>query len=212
MGETLERHKRAELFKKRLQRQPPSRHATRKGLTGKLRGLRVAAAFLCFSWMLYGQQSTANEYQIKATYLYDFSRFVEWPAQPATGNQPFGICVLGTDPFGQALDAVLSGERVGARDLVARRISNPQEAGGCQILFVSASEQKRLKDILTALNNSSVLTVSDIPAFSEHGGMIGFVVDSGKVRFEVNLKRASDAGLTLSADLLKVAVSVRRDS
>jgi hypothetical protein len=158
------------------------------------------------------QASSLSEYQVEAVYLYNFSRFVEWPAQPTTERiSTFAICVLGKDPFGPVLDSTLSGESVGADNLIARRLSKPQEALGCRILFVGLSEKDHLKEILGALGKASVLTVSDIPRFSEHGGMIGFVLEGDKVRFEVNLTNATDAGLAVSSDLLKVAIAVRRN-
>lgn len=157
------------------------------------------------------QTSRPSEYQVKAAYLYDFSRFVEWPSQPGNDRKDaFAICVLGKDPFGPVLDAALAGEARAGQNLVARRISNLQDAIACQILFISVSEQDRLKEILTATSKASVLTVSDIPRFSEHGGMIEFVLKGDKVRFDVNLANALDAGLTVSSDLLKVALTVRR--
>jgi hypothetical protein len=178
-----------------------------------LRAFCLLAAFACSSSPLHSQQPKPSQYQIEATYLFNFSRFVAWPSQvPAQKGGPFGICVLGADPFGPALDAMLSGESVGGKTLVARRIAKAQEAADCRILFVATSEEARLKDILTTLDDASVLTVSDIPEFSKRGGMIEFVMNGDRVRFAVNLKRASDAGLTLSADLLKVAVAVHRDS
>lgn len=157
------------------------------------------------------QQSKPGEYQVKAVYLYNFSRFVEWPAQkiPANNNS-FAICVLGKDPFGSALDATIAGESIGGKGVIVRRISKPGEALDCQIVFVSASEGKQLKEDLAALN-AGVLTVSDIPGFSERGGMIQFVADGDKIRFEVNLSNATDSGLVLSSDLLKVAVVVRKN-
>jgi hypothetical protein len=181
-------------------------------LNRHIRMFLLSLVSLCSALPSYAQQAKPDEYQIEATYLYDFTRFVAWPTQTSTQNQPFGICVLGTDPFGRELDAVLAGGHVGNRSLVAKRISKPQQTSECQILFVSASEEGRLNEILTALDRSSVLTVSDIPQFSQRGGMIQFVLDGGKVRFEVNLSKAGDAGLTLSSDLLRVALAVRRHS
>jgi hypothetical protein len=155
-------------------------------------------------------QSRPSEYQVKAVYLFNFSRFVEWPAEPAASpNEPFSICVLGQDPFGAALGATLAGETVGGRRLVANRIEKPQDALTCRVLFVSISEQSRLRAILDMLDKKSVLTVSDIPRFAEQGGMIEFVMQGEKVRFEVNLTNATEAGLKLSSELLKVAVTVR---
>lgn len=162
---------------------------------------------------LYAQDSRPGEYQVKAAYLYNFIRFVEWPAAPAAiKSGPLAICVLGKDPFGPVLDSILSGEAIGGSSLVAKRISKPEDALACRVVFVGASEESHLKDILTVLDKASVLTVSDIPKFSERGGMIEFVLDGDKVRFEVNVSNARDAGLTVSSDLLRVAVAVKRNS
>ena len=160
-----------------------------------------------------GQPGSATEYQVKATYLFDFARFVEWPANNAAAHSDaFAICVLGEDPFGTALDSVISGEAIDGKRVVSKRISSPQEALGCRILFISSSEDSRLKETLAVLEKASVLTVSDLPNFSQRGGMIQFVLDQRKVRFEVNVGKATEAGLTLSSDLLKVAVAVRGNS
>jgi hypothetical protein len=153
-----------------------------------------------------------TDYEVKAAYLYNFGRFVEWPAKVATSKAgSFTICVLGEDPFGRGLDATLVGEMIANQKAVAKRISSPQEAVDCQILFVSSSEANRLSKIIDALDKTAVLTVSDIPQFSQRGGMIQFVLDGNRVRFEVNLTATQHAGLTLSSDLLKVATAVRRD-
>jgi hypothetical protein len=95
---------------------------------------------------------------------------------------------------------------------VAKRVVKPQDAVNCRVLYISLSEDSRLKELLAALDKAGVLTVSDIPQFSQRGGMIQFVVVGNKIRFEVNLTSAQDAGLTLSSDLLKVAAAVRKTS
>jgi len=165
-----------------------------------------------FSVAVDAQQSKPSEYQVKAAYLYNFSRFIEWPARPAAETgEPFAICVLGKDPFGPILDATVSGQGAGAQGLVARRLTKPEDALACQILFVGDSEEGHLKEILTALGKVSILTVSDIPRFSERGGMIEFVLKGDRVRFEVNLSNAVNAGLAVSSDLLKVALTVRKN-
>lgn len=162
---------------------------------------------------VFAQQERPGEFQVKAAYLYNFSRFIEWPPLPAADkNTPFAICVLGKDPFGPALDAALTGEGDGGQSLVARRLSKPQDALACRILFVGSSEESRLKEILAVLGRSSVLTVSDIPRFSERGGMIEFVLKGDKIRFDVNLSNANGAGLAVSSDLLKVALVVRKNA
>jgi hypothetical protein len=120
--------------------------------------------------------------------------------------------VIGQDPFGRTLDSTLAGELIDQKKVVAKRISRPQEAATCQVLFISLSEDARLKDILPLLDKLSVLTVSDIPRFSERGGMIQFVLEKDKIRFEVNLTNAERAGLSLSSELLKVAMAVKKNS
>jgi hypothetical protein len=157
-------------------------------------------------------QAKPGEYQVKAAYLYNFGRFVEWPAKLTTANTgSFTICVLGDDPFGPALDTTLAGEMIGNQKVAARRISSLQESVDCQILFISLSEAKRLNRIIEALGNSAVLTVSDIPQFSQRRGMIQLVMEGNRIRFEVNLAATQRAGLTLSSELLKVATAVRKD-
>jgi hypothetical protein len=187
------------------------------GRSARDRGVWLQCAIAALVCLLFagssalGQQRP-SEYQVEAAYLYNFARFVEWPAKGATAqNNSFTICVLGGDPFGQALDATLAGEAIGNHRVTARRISSPQMAVDCQILFISSSEAKRLNKIIEALDKNAILTVSDIPQFSQRNGMIQFVLDGNRIRFEVNLAATQRAGLTLSSELLKVATAVRKN-
>jgi len=186
-----------------------------RGLWG-VRRLRQARVLPAVLWLLLavlgaqGQQKP-SEYQVEAAYLYNFGRFVEWPVQGKNGAGEFNICILGDDPFGPTLDAVLAGEKIGNRSVVARRIANPRDSSACQILFISSSEANRLNKIIEALDKTAVLTVSDIPQFSQRRGMIEFVLEENRIRFAVNLAAAQRAGLMLSSELLKVATTVRRN-
>ncbi len=155
-------------------------------------------------------QQRPTQYQVEATYLYNFSQFVLWPEGQTAAEKSFNICVLGQDPFGPALAAILANETVGGKNIVAKRIPTAQEAVHCRVLFISSSEGGRLKEILNEVGGTSVLTVSDLPEFAERGGMVQFLLAEDRVRFEVNLAAAERAGLTLSSDLLKVATNVRR--
>jgi hypothetical protein len=151
-----------------------------------------------------------TEYDVEAAYLYNLGMFVAWPAAAAPGtNSPFTICVIGVDPFGRVLDTAVAGEMIGAQSVVARRVANSGEALGCRILFVSSSEQGVLKEVLATVSQASVLTVSNIPDFVERGGIIQFVVENRKVRFGINLAAAERARLSLSSQLLKLAVRVK---
>jgi hypothetical protein len=157
--------------------------------------------------LLHAAPDRPTEYQVKAAYLFNFGRFVTWPAA-AEGE--FHICVLGRDPFGNVLDNTVRGEKIEGHDLVVRRIAAVSDATGCRILFISASEDRRMAAHLAGLRDAPILTVSDSPRFSQREGMIEFVKEGERVRFEVNLIAAERAKLTLSSDLLKVATHVRR--
>jgi len=169
---------------------------------------------ICLHWppRASAQDLHPTEYQLKAQYLTDFGRFVKkWGNRPMPGpDESFNICVLGQDPFGQSLDSAVSGENIGGAPLVARRIAQPIDAAGCRLLFIGSSESGRLSDIIAAVGAAPVLTVSDIPDFVRRGGIIEFILDGNRVKFEINLAVAQRVGLSLSSDLLKVAHVVRR--
>ena len=160
---------------------------------------------------LHAQQSNPTEYQVKAAYLYNFGKFIEWPAKVNDSGESFTICVLGQDPFGTALDRTIAGESINGRKVAIKRIAKPMDALVCRILFISSTEENRLKEILAIIDKTSILTVSDIPHFTQRGGMIQFIIEANRVRFEVNLTNSELVGLTLSSQLLKVAASVRKN-
>jgi len=159
----------------------------------------LAAVALAFS-------DRPSEYQVKAAYLYNFGKFVSWPDGGITSE--FDVCVLGVDPFGPVLDATVSESRINGKKVVAKRIARAQDAAGCRIVYVAASESPRLASDLAVLNKLHILSVSDSAHFVDRGGMIQFVFDGDRVRFAVNLSAAQEAGLTLSSELLKVATRV----
>ncbi len=165
---------------------------------------------MLFAMSIAQGQPKPTEYQVEATYLYNFGQFVKWPADTAATPNSFDICVLGQDPFGPVLNTILADETIAGKSVVARRILTPQEGLNCHVLFISSSESSRLKNILTTLGGASVLTVSDLPQFTQRGGMVQFILQQDRVRFEVNLAATESARLTLSSELLKVATNVRR--
>jgi hypothetical protein len=169
----------------------------------------ILAGYATSSSLASAQQSKPEEYHVKAVYLYNFGKFIQWPDTVAK-DKSFPICVLGQDPFGVVLDATITGEKIDNRQLLPRRISSTRDAAGCRILFISSSEAPRIKDILAAVDKFSAVTVSDIPDFTAAGGMIQFVTRENKVRFEVNLTAVEKAGLTFSSQLLKVATDIRK--
>src|SRR5579871_223360 len=190
---------------------PPQNDPTNGDRSCSFRSALCAFTLLIFSLfqpcLIRAQQGRATESQIKAVYLYNFGKFVRWHSS-STGAESFDICIIGQNSFGSVLEATVAGEHIDGNNIVVRNITSTQEAGHCKILFVSSSESQRLKALLTAVRQPNLLTVSDIPDFAERGGMIGLVNEEGRIRFEVNLAAVNDSRLTVSSELLKVAVRV----
>lgn len=155
------------------------------------------------------QSPTASEYQVKAAFLYNFAKFVEWPSSSfSDASTPLRICIFGQDPFGQELQNIANEKIVNGRKLSVSQVADLQTAKACQILFIASSEKAQLKQVLESLRGSGALTVGDIKGFVEAGGMINFVLENQRVRFEVNRKAAEQAGLKVSSKLLNIAKSV----
>lgn len=152
------------------------------------------------------QAQSPNEYQVKAAFLYNFAKFVDWPAEAFTdSNAPLVIGVIGDDPFGGALDQAVSGKSIGGHWLNVRRLKWGQDLRSCHILYISSSERRRLPQIIQSLRGASVLTVGDVEEFNQQGGIINFILESNKVRFEINSRAADQARLRISSKLLALA-------
>jgi hypothetical protein len=182
-------------------------------LPGLLRFFFVAFLALPASFVLspalHAQTALEREYQIKAAYLYNFINYIDWPADalpPAGGMLTIGV--VGDNPFGAALDA-LKGKQIKGRTLSVKQLSSLENLDQCQIVFISPSEKERLPEILARLKDARVLTVSEIEGFAQRGGIINFISERNKVRFEVNPDAAKRTGLTVSSELLKLARLVK---
>jgi hypothetical protein len=149
------------------------------------------------------------EYEIKAAFLYNFAKFVEWPPesfpQPST---PMSLCVFGDDPFGGSLDTVVQGETLNGRRLAVRRTRDLPQARECQILFISASEKGRAAEALSEVRGASVLTVGEGKDFLDQGGVIRLFLEQNRVRFDINLDAAERNRLKISSKLLALARTV----
>jgi len=168
-----------------------------------LAGIWIAATRTTFS------HESPTEYQVKAAYLFNFLKFVDWPEDPTTNmNGRWVIGIVGENPFGDQLTQAVSGKIVQGRLLQVKVFQPAEDLRACHILFISGSEMKRLPAILTALRGSSVLTVGDVDHFTESGGMIQFVIEDGRVRFSIDIGATSRARLKVSSKLLSLARSV----
>lgn len=174
---------------------------------------RRLALVLVFGSAVMGMQAqTATEYQVKAAFLFNFAKFVEWPADAfRSDDAPLQICVLGQDPFDPDFEQAIAEKTVNGRRLEIIHPSGLDQAKACQIIFVAASEGPRLREILRRLRGSGALTVGDAAGFARMGGIINFVLDDSRVRFEINLQAADRAHLKLSARLLTVAKLIVAD-
>jgi hypothetical protein len=147
------------------------------------------------------------EYPVKAAFLYNFMRYVEWPERPAA---EMTVCILGQDPFGPAIDRALVGKAVGGRPVTVRRMATASTSPACAVLFVPASAMRDWAAARTRLGGEPVLTVGETRGFTDAGGVIGFVVEANRLQFEVNQSAADAARLRLSSRLLGLAHAVRR--
>ena len=153
--------------------------------------------------------SNSSEYLIKAGFIFNFAKFVEWPpATFAQADSPIVIGILGTDPFGAIIDQIVQDKKIGARGFVVKRLkwgADPKDLRECKILFVGASESAHIDELVQIVRGLPILTVGETPGFAERGGVIRLVLEDNKVRFEVNVEAARQAGLTISSRLLTLA-------
>lgn len=153
-------------------------------------------------------QQPAEEYALKAAFLYNFARFTEWPSTSFPQEDfPFIVCIFGDDPFGATID-FLQDKSVHGRPILLKREKSLARLESCHVLFVSASKKNELGQILDLTEGWSVLTVSDMDQFAQKGGGIGFIRQNDKIRFEVNTGTIKRAGLRLSSKLLQLALLV----
>ncbi|MEO5820011.1 MAG: YfiR family protein [Vicinamibacteraceae bacterium] len=165
----------------------------------------VAAALVIATIAIPVRAGAPSEHQVKAAFLYNFANFVQWP-EGALGpaGAPLKVCVVGTDPFGGALDDAFRDQMVQGRPVQVARGATLAAVGRCHILFLSQSEQGRWPDLLRELGTTPTLTVADAPLVRQ-GGMVSFVIEAKRVRFEINRGAAEHAGLRISSKLLALA-------
>jgi hypothetical protein len=160
---------------------------------------------------LSAQAPAFDEYQVKAAFLYNFAKFVEWPPGTfANSTDPIGICIVGQNPFGSTLEYMVQGKKVGDRTFAVRRLPDTQQAGQCQILFIGVTEWKRTRSLLDAAKSTGILTVGESDDFTALGGIINFRLDGPRVRIQVDLQMAEHARLRISSKLLSLAEIARK--
>ena len=157
-------------------------------------------------FFLSAQAPESREYQIEAAFLYNFSQFVEWPADAfPEAETPLVIGVLGDDPFGNYLVETVIGEKANGHPLTIQHYKNIEEIKICHILFINLSEANKQKETIEGLKGRSILTVSDVSGFLKQGGMIRFAKEDNKIRIRINPDAAKEANLVISSKLLRIA-------
>ncbi len=158
--------------------------------------------------LLTAADDASLEYRVKAAFLLNFTKFIEWPAaEGGDAESPINICIVGDDPFGPALDRMVEGEAINGRKVTVQRVRR-EAAKTCQVVFVTRTEKEVAKTVATL--GTGILTVGEGETFLKEGGMIAFVIESRRVRFDINRTAAESAGIKLSSKLLSVARSVDR--
>jgi hypothetical protein len=160
--------------------------------------------------------SDSSEYLIKAGFIFNFAKFVEWPSSAfAQPDSPIVIGILGSDPFGTIIDRIVQDKKIGTRGFVVKRLkwgTDLKELKECKILFVGASEKAHVDELVQIVRGLPILTVGETLGFAERGGVIRFVLEANRVRFEVNVVAAQQADLTISSRLLTLARIIQQST
>jgi len=177
-------------------------------------GILMVALSVSLSWApeafaQTSESSDSSEYLIKAGFIYNFAKFVEWPSTAfAQPDSPIVIGILGTDPFGGVIDRIVGDKKIGGRGFVVKRlkwVKDFKDLKDCNILFVSSSEKEHMDDVIRMLRWLPILTIGETPGFAERGGIIRFTLEDNRVRLEANVEAARQANLTISSRLLTLA-------
>jgi YfiR/HmsC-like len=194
----------------------PHRHRPWRGLAHAVVGVGVLATLLVGAQVIWAPRAVAQseglaEYQVKAAFLFNFAKFVDWPeAAFADARAPIVLGVVGENPFGDDLSNMVSRQQVKGRPIRVGMFKFGDDLRGCHVVFVSASERAHVPQILSSLRGADALTVSDIDGFAAAGGVMQFVIEDSRVRFVVNQAAAEQAKLRISAKLLALARMVSR--
>jgi hypothetical protein len=152
------------------------------------------------------QAKTVSEYEVKAAFLYNFTRFIDWPPQTISGSsEPFVIGIIGGNPFGKHLEEVIKGENVGTHPITIVEFNKPDDISKCHILYINSTNTDYIRKVLKSANKQPVLTICESVSFPRLGGHIRFFTEDSKIRFMVNTDATRRSGFKISSKLLSVA-------
>ncbi len=154
----------------------------------------------------YAQKKTYGEYDVKAAFIYNFLKFIEFPDKDST-ESTITLCIVGDDPFGTAINPA----KDDSKKIVIRRYNKLTGQERCKVLFICRSEKRHLEKILNTIKGMNVLTIGDTEGFAQEGVIINFYIEEDKVRFEINKDAADKAGLKISSRLLSLAKIIQQE-
>lgn len=181
--------------------------------------LRWLAFLASLGWLLLSaglipgaEAEVSKEYKLKAAFLYNFTKFIQWPGETFQDEKaPIVIGLFGQNPFGRELQIIVDGRKVNGRGLVVKHVETAEAARTAHLVFVSEEASARFGEVKRSLEGARILTVGESESFRAGGGIINFVLERDKLRFEINMDEADRAGLKISAELQKLAKTVRRN-
>ena len=181
-----------------------------------LRNLQAAAflsiaGILFMGWASIVVAEESAESQVKAAFVYNFTKFIQWPIRTLPPGEPkVSLCVLGDDPLGDSLES-LTGKTTSGRQLSVRRIPRVEDSGHCQIVYICKSERDQARNILKGIKEG-ILTIGEMSHFTSSGGIINLLIVENRISFEINVDAAERAGLKINSQLLKLAKIVKEGS
>jgi hypothetical protein len=185
---------------------PPRRIQRRTGFATL--GLTIALASCLTAGV---EDQPIDEYEVKAVFLYNFAKFISWPAESFVGKgNSIVFCVAGKGRFGHWLDDAVQGKTIDGHSLAVRHISGAGEANACHILFIGSGDDRSWRAGLPEIGKAGVLTVGESDTAAMAGVIVNFVLEGNKVRFDVNLDMADRDKLQISSKLLSLARTVKK--
>ncbi len=151
-----------------------------------------------------------REHQLKAAFIFNFAKFIEWPGGLGDSGSPFVIGVYGTDTYGQELEQALGGKNIDGHPIIIEEIHADSSVHRCRLLITGANTEERISQLVRLSKTSGTVLIGDAPDFARMGGTVGFGISSGKIRFDVNLLTARADSVAISSRLLGLARSVIR--
>lgn len=170
----------------------------------------LAVPLLISQLIVSAPEQPSREYQLKAVFLFNFTQFVDWPANSFSSDQaPMVIGIVGSNPFGSYLEETVHGEKINGRPLLIQYYDTMEGIGACHVLFINVTETNKREQIIEKVKGRNILTVSDAPDFMEQGGMIRFFTKQDKIKLQVNLEATKMASLVMSSKLLRLVEVVK---